>query len=355
MNDKNNSANPNNSISKQLTITEDYSKASSSNCDQTEELLFVDLISILWRGKYIILACTLFFTVFGIIYALLAKESFCSNTFFITKTGSNTGSGSLNQLASLAGLSLGNKADIDPSDYLDKIIQDQEFIAGLYKKNWIFKGEYLPLEKILEIKQDTTIANWRHAYFMSKIEAVRRGKLLTINKDSKTGILSLNSNMPDPVLAYDFNKYTIDFISNYIRNSIKTQAKEKRLFIEERLKEVKWDLQKAEDELARFKERNLMSSSPKVMLEEGRLLRNVTLNQEIYLQFQKQYELVRVEELDNQTLIQVVKNPEIPVVRSSPKRKMIVAVALISGALIGIFGAFLFHTFPFLISILQKK
>jgi uncharacterized protein involved in exopolysaccharide biosynthesis len=349
------STNSSDSINKQLKVTGNYSNASGSISGQTEELIFVDLIPILWRGKYIILACTLLFTVFGIIYALKTNESFCSNTFFIIKTGGNTGNSSLNQLASLAGVSLGNRSGIDPSDYLDKIIQDQEFIAGLYEKKWFFKDQYLYLERILEIDQDTTIANWKHVYFMSKIEAVRKRKLITINKDLKTGILSLNSNMPDPKLAYDINRYTLDFISNYIRNSIKTQAKEKKLFIEERLKEVKIDLQNAEEKLARFKERNLMSSSPKVILEEGRLLRNVTLNQEIFLQYQKQYELARVEELDNQTLIQVVKNPEIPVKRSKPNRKMIVAVSLVSGVLLGIFGAFLLHSFPFIINILNRK
>lgn len=353
--DKDNSTNPCESIGAKLMVAENYSKAPGSICNQTEELILFNLILMLWRGKYIILACTFFCTLFGIIYALVAKESFYSHTFFITKTGGNAGTGSLNQIASLAGISLGNNSNINPSDYLDKIIQDQEFIAGLYEKKWFFKGDYLPLEAILEIEPDTTIENWKHAYFMSKIEAVRKGKLITIIKDVKTGILSLNSNMPDPKLAYDLNRYTIDFISNYIRNSFKSQAKEKRLFIEERLKEVKHDLQVAEEQLARFKERNLMSSSPKVILEEGRLLRNVTLNQEMYIQFQKQYELARVEELDNQTLIQVVKNPEIPVQRSKPNRKMIVVVSLVGGVLVGIFGAFLFHTFPFLINILQKN
>lgn len=311
---------------------------------QTEILLFINLIYILWRGKYLILTCTFLLTVFGIIYALFAKESFCSNTFFVTKTGSNVGNRNLNQIASFAGLSLGNKTEIDPSDYLDKVIQDKEFIADLYDKKWFFKGEYIPLEQILDIKIDTTVHNWKHKYFMSKIEAVRKRNLLSIHKDDN-GILILTSNMPDPKLAYDFNLHTLDFLSNYIRNSIKSQAKEKRLFIEDRLKEVKNDLHNAEDALARFKERNFMSNSPKVRLEEERLLRNVALNQELFIQFKKQLELAKVEELDNQTLIQVVKHPEIPVIKSKPARKMIVAVALISGFSIGILSAFLLQIF----------
>jgi tyrosine-protein kinase Etk/Wzc len=67
------------------------------------------------------------------------------------------------------------------------------------------------------------------------------------------------------------------------------------------------------------------------------------LNQEVYIQFQKQYELAKIQELDDQTLIQVVKNPEVPVRRSKPKRSLIVMVSLIGGAFVGIFGAFIWY------------
>ena len=70
-------------------------------------------------------------------------------------------------------------------------------------------------------------------------------------------------------------------------------------------------------------------------LEEGRLRRKVTLNQEIYIQFQKQYELTRIEELDDQALVQVVKSAEVPIVRSKPKRKMIVIIFFIFGLFSG--------------------
>lgn len=78
-----------------------------------------------------------------------------------------------------------------------------------------------------------------------------------------------------------------------------------------------------------------MASSPQVLIEEARLLRQVTMNQEIYIQFQKQYELARIEELDDQTLIMVVMKPEIPIFRSKPKRVKIVAVFLLIGITFG--------------------
>lgn len=306
----------------------------SSNFDA---ISLIDLILILWKGKYIIIASAVIAVVFGVACAFIIPELFSTSTTFILKTKGSDGGGSLGQLAVIAGISIGSSNNVDPSDYLDKIIQDKEFIAKLYEKKWFFKGDSLPLEQVYEIEPDLSVPNPEYVFFMKKIEKIRKGNVLSISKDAKTGILTLTSNAPDPQLAYDLNLFTINYISNYIRNSLKTQAKEKRMFIEGRIKETKEELAKAENALAEFKERNLASIAPKVALEEGRLMRNVTLNQEIYIQFQKQYELTRIEELDDQALVQIVKNPEIPIVRSKPKRKVIVIFSFFIGMFSGAF------------------
>lgn len=161
-----------------------------------------------------------------------------------------------------------------------------------------------------------------------------------LSKIKKTGILTLTVNMPDPKLAYEMNVFTLNNLSNYIRNSIQSQIKEKRYFIEKRIQEVKCNLEASENALALFKERNIMSTSPKVVLEEIRLNRNVTLNQELYIQLQKQYELALIEEKDDQALIQIIKNPEIPLQRSKPDRKKILLIGTILGLMAG--GVFVY-------------
>lgn len=331
---------------KQATVTE-YSNS--------DEISLVDLILILWKGKYIIAACTVIAMVIGVIYALIATEIFSTKTIFILKTKGSGGGGNFSQLAAMAGINVLSNNNVDPSDYLDKIIQDREFISNLYERKWFFKGDSLPLEQIYEIEPDTTVPNSEYVFFMEKIETIRKEKVLTISKDPKTGILTLTSKAPDPQLAYDLNLFTINYISHYIRNSLKTQAKEKRVFIEERIKETKEELTKAENALAMFKERNLLSHAPKVALEEGRLMRNVTMNQEIYIQFQKQYELARIEEMDDQTLVQVLQNAEVPVLRSKPKRKQIVLVLATFGLSFGSFWILIQHFFKKLIRLVKNQ
>lgn len=305
-----------------------------SSGTNSDEITIIDLIMILWKGKYILIACTFLTTVAGIIYALLATEMFSSYSLFITKTGKQS-VGNLSQLASLAGVNIGNNSEVDPADYLDKVIQDKDFLAMLYEKKWLFKGDSLPLEQILKIKIDTTVQNWKYVHFMNKIEAVRKGKILTLKKDPKTSLLTLSSIATDPQLTFDLNVFTLNYLRNYIRNSIKSQAKEKRIFIEERIVESKSELENSEDALAKFRGRNSMTNSPQMMLEEARLARQVAMNQEIYIQFKKQYELAKIEELDDQPLIQVIRGADVPIERIKPKRTMIVIISFICGFFIG--------------------
>ena len=78
-----------------------------------------------------------------------------------------------------------------------------------------------------------------------------------------------------------------------------------------------------------------MSRSTQVMLEEARLARRASLNQEIYIQFQKQFELAKIEEMDDQSLLQIVQNAEIPIQRIKPKRKQIIVIAFVCGIFAG--------------------
>lgn len=302
-----------------------------------QEIALSDIVSVLWKNKITIIAITLASTIIAIVFALNANVIYSSNTIFITKT-SNSNSSNISSLASLTGIPIGNNSNnIDPSDYLDKVLLDKNFLSEILMRKWFYNGDSLFLDQIFKIKKDTTQENWKYRYEKAKIDFLRKNELLYILKEKKSGLLTLTTNMPSPQLAYDINTFVIEQISDYIRNSLKSQAKEKRFFIQERILEVKSDLEKSENALALFKERNIMSSAPKVMLEEMRLTRAVTMNQEIFIQFKKQYELARIEELNDQTLIQILKSPEIPIKPVAPNRLKITVLGTLIGAFLSIF------------------
>lgn len=311
----------------------------NKTAENIDDFPLLEIVQILWKKKLLIFLSVLFCSSIALFYAFTEEEVFTTSTIFITKTKNNTKS-NLTNLASLAGLSISSSVDTDPSDYLDKVIQDQYFLSNILNRKWFYKNDSLLLDKIWGLKKDTSKENWEYKYEKLKLDYIRKNGILNIIKDKKTGILTLTVNMPDPKLAYEMNVFTLNNLSNYIRNSIQSQIKEKRYFIEKRIQEVKCNLEASENALALFKERNIMSTSPKVVLEEIRLNRNVTLNQELYIQLQKQYELALIEEKDDQALIQIIKNPEIPLQRSKPDRKKILLIGTILGLMAG--GVFVY-------------
>lgn len=310
-----------------------------------EEISLKDIVFFLWNQKTLIIVFTLLFSIASIVFALISPEKYKSTSKLITKTSSSTPAGNLAQMAALAGVTIGRQNKSDPSEYLSVIINDKEFIEKILVKKWYIKGDSIYLTDIWEMEPDTTIENWQFVFEKEKMNKLREGKFINLSKDRKTGLLTLSTEFGYPELAYQVNKYLLQLIDEYILNSLKGQAKEKRTFIEERITEVSEDLKNSENRLARFKERNLDTDAPKVFLEEQRLLRKVTLNQELYIQLKKQYELARIEEKNDQPLIQILQRPEISILHSRPNRKLIVILSTIVGVFISIFISFFLHLY----------
>lgn len=322
----------------QPALKEINKEETSSVPSSTDEISLIDLILILWRGKWIVGGCIILATIAGIFNAMMTPEVFSTTSIFVTKTGSKN-NGNLSQLASLAGINFGNNSNIDPADYLDKVVEGKSFIGELLEKPWIINGDTTSLVKILKIEVDTLRFIFARERLTKKIDAIRNARIVMVQKDQRTGLSVLSTFGPDRNLVYELNVFILDYFSRYLRSSIKTQAHEKRSFIEKRISETKILLEASEDSLARFKASNLMTRSYQLMLVESRLARNVAINQEVYMQLQKQYELAKIEELDDQTLIQVIKDPEVALTRSKPKRKMIVLMYCLTGFFIGILGS----------------
>jgi capsule polysaccharide export protein KpsE/RkpR len=302
----------------------------------TGEYTLKELFLFVWVNKIILLISSLLCLIISIIYASSLPEIYSSSSFLITRTGSSSNSGQFANIAALAGINLGGQGNADPSDYLDKVIEDEDFVNSVLSHKWVNKKDSLLIESLWHIKRDTLKDNWELLYEKSKVGKIRKEKRMQISKDKRTSVLCLTTNFETSEIAYQVNRFVIDRLGIYIRTSLKTQAKEKRIFIEERIGEVKVELEKSENNLAAFKDKNFTSISPKLSLEETRLVRNVSINQEVYLQLQKQYELSKIEETNDQPLIEVIKSPEIPIRRSSPKRQQIVVIGFLIGGLLGI-------------------
>ncbi|MDD9879984.1 MAG: hypothetical protein OXT08_04240 [Candidatus Marinimicrobia bacterium] len=131
------------------------------------------------------------------------------------------------------------------------------------------------------------------------------------------------------------------------------QISEKRKFIEERISEVFESLKMSEVALKDFQESNRKPDrSPALKLEESRLEREVTLHNSLYVTLKSQFENVKIEEVEESAMIQVVDGPIVPFRLTKPKRFLSIVFAMA----ITFFGLFfIFYLKDFTISGREKE
>jgi uncharacterized protein involved in exopolysaccharide biosynthesis len=164
--------------------------------------------------------------------------------------------------------------------------------------------------------------------------------LMTSSFDNKTSIVTLTMEMEEPQLAADVLNATVSELDNFMRHKRITNASEQVKWIDVRLKEVEGDLRSAEEKLKDFREKNRrVSDSPQLLLEQERLARDVQVKSTIYVELKKQYELAKLEEIKNITIVNVLDPAQAPVKKSGPKRATNTALMFLS-TLVGTSGCF---------------
>ena len=129
-----------------------------------------------------------------------------------------------------------------------------------------------------------------------------------------------------------------------IQNKINlSRVKEQGEYLIERIDSLSSELGAAEEKLKEFrkKNRNISRRSPKLLLDENRLVRDLNTLELIYRNLKSEYEINRVEEIGDKKLIQILDEPLVPLMRTSPKRTLMVIQAFILALLISIAFAFL--------------
>lgn len=301
------------------------------------------LLARVLRRKVLVLAVMVLCCAGAVAYLKLAPKFYETTTKFVYQSSAKQ-TGNLSALAALAGVSFGGGNTDDGSAYMEDIIKSRDFLSQMSNKEWLVVDTSkrtdtltpITLEEFWKIKLDSTTKNKEEV-----LEAVIIGKMLKYKyvayaQDKKTGIISLTTMFEDPKISHEFNIAVFEELNNTLINKMHFKASENRKFIEERLTEVKGDLRRSEERLLSFKQQNRAWNDPSIQLQEGRLMRDVTINQELALQLQKQYELAKIEESKDMPLLDVIESPRRALSHSKPKRNLVLAAGVVGGIVLGL-------------------
>ena len=141
----------------------------------------------------------------------------------------------------------------------------------------------------------------------------------------ESGMITISILMEDEIIAANIANFISDWIQNYISNEMTLKATNNRKFIEEQLNKAKDDLFLSEERWSDFqKDHSIADDNPDVLLQKGRLIRNIEVNQQVYITLRQQYELNKIEELKERPVINVLDTAEIATEKSKPLRVLII-------------------------------
>lgn len=338
------------------------------------EIDLIEVVRTIWAGRKLILKVTAIFLVIGLIIAFGSKVEYEASCKLMPESqeGMKSNLGGLGSLAGLAGINLdmGGSGVLRPELY-PQIAQSVPFILKVWEEPLKFE------------KQDTTINSY--IYFKefdkpsfigvifkytiglpfqikawlssdnSQQSQVKTGhqqfirlnkkdtKLLEMYKerisvkvDSKTGIMTLTTEMPDPVAAAQLAQICTDLLTKYVIDYKISKAQLNYNFVEERFKEAKMDFEKAQEKVALFDDRNRNVVTALAQAESQKLQYEYNVAFEVYKGLATQLEQAKITVKEETPVFTVLEPVKVPVNKSKPKRALQLVVFCFFGGVVGI-------------------
>ena len=319
---------------------------------ENDEINLAAILDIIKLEKIFILKLTLFFTMIGLIYSLLATLYFRSTISMYPAGELSQSGGVLGEFQGLAktfGMgSLGpaptyNIPDIINSrrlkkDIVQKIWKTQNFPEGsnlvtfweldkpkfFSPKKWISK--FLPKGNFIADSNAKLI----HEAILDLDD------LITVREEI-SGLITVSILMQDPTLASNIANYIANYVKDFISYEQHREAQRNRKFVEDQKLDAKIQFELSEELLTSFRKKHpIPRDTPELQMQRSRLESGIEENRAVYITIRQQYEIAKIEEAKEKLLINILDIAEPAIKKDKPKRTLIVLLSLFGGFMISI-------------------
>ena len=271
---------------------------------QADSTAFIDSV---WKGRWLVLGFVMGFALLATAYAFLATQWYTAEAVLMpagtksTQAGGLTGQlDNIGVLAGLAAGALGSPRTAEPigvlksRDFARQFIEEQGLLHVLLADKWdASKGRWKESDPRRQPDLRDAIQ-----YFDQQV--------LRVNEDKKTGLITVSTQWKDAATAASWTNTIVDRLNDQMRSRVLTEGEANVAYLEKELAET--NVVEMKLALSRILETELQ----KVMVARG----------------------------DKQYAFRVVDHADVPKWRSSPKRKVILAVGILAGGLAGLLAVF---------------
>jgi uncharacterized protein involved in exopolysaccharide biosynthesis len=297
-----------------------------------DQIRLDSIIKTLWSRRKRIVAITIVFMIVSLVYALMLPNMYSAAVTLLPESEEKGLSqfAQLSTLMSLPGLPV---SPVSETELYPELMKSEAILKDVIYREFETAGFDEPVNLIdyWDIGGNTERRQYQATLQKLRDEALK----ISIARDSR--VITLGVETTDPDLSADIANSIVDNLGQYVLNQRRTRASQQRQWIEKRLEEVQLDLRDAEDALKNFREANRrILDSPELMMQQERYLRDLEKNATIYLELSKQYEMIRVQEIRDMPVVQVLDPASPPAKKSGPGRKRILILGTLFGLLTGV-------------------
>jgi len=226
------------------------------NSQAKEEIDIIELLHVIWAGKFKIIVATLVFCVLSVIIAL-SKPTIYKSEALLAPVKSENSSGKLaalagqfGGLASLAGVDLSN--DAGSTEEALAILESREFLIQFVRENNVlvplFALQPLPFSKSVAINPE--IYDEKNNEWVREIKPPftkeptdweiykKFSELLNISIDQTTGLITISIEWYIPEQAQSWVTLMVKKINSHMKKRDVDEAKKSIQFIREKINEV---------------------------------------------------------------------------------------------------------------------
>ena len=220
-----------------------------------DEIDLRELFSVIWLGKWLIIAVTTVFAIGAIIFAIKQPNIYKSETLLAPASEEQGGglSGLASQfggLASLAGVNLGAKGGVDKTQMAIEVIKSRQFTADFIQKHKILPD--LMAAKAWDIAQDKLIYdpelyNEQTSTWVREVKAPFKpepsmqeaykvfSKMIAVNKAKETGMVTISVEHLSPSVAQQWVAWLIQDINKVMKDRDVAEANRSSEFLNKQI------------------------------------------------------------------------------------------------------------------------
>lgn len=327
------------------------------------------------RYLYISLGIAL---VFGFIMAFGTKAEYQAQIKLLPYKSSSVSG--LSGLAGLAGVKLpdGANAPVIPYDLYPSLIETREFrqqiaespiyfssIKTKYTALQYFDSIYEPgfasdiykytlglpslaingikslLKKDMQVSVKDT-AQTLPAFETSYLNALNKiGNRTVIDINSKSSIITLVVEMPDPYAAAEMVKIGSEKLMSTVIAYEISKAKEQLAFLDEQYRDAENRFRSAQRSLANFNDRNRSTFSANAQVDAQYYQNEYNLAYQLYNRFANEREQARIRVNQDEPIFTILEDVIVPKQAASPRKSLIFMLSVFFGVVIGYLAIFI--------------